>query len=327
MSNRVYIPGYGYVTQGQAGTSGSVRQPTRTPEGGVIVDTGQGTTRVVMPSGGRAGFQPTPPSTTPGTPVTGSGGTRSSMSAAYGIDAGDPIVSMPNLNWYYSSADVYGSRDPSAPSDSPMWNFGLNPTTAEEAFDDDNLVPPSLRAVLQQIATSIHPQKAGRTIWEEAVAASALASQRGEYVTPYAILRRRYFSDGPVDGDPEGTSSGGGYRSGGGGGYGGGGGGATSERVDLASPTQAQALLTQFMQAAVGRNPKANEVSKFLDLLQDYQRNNPTVVSAAGSTVTQSGGIDAGVVAQEFVETLPDYTESQADRYYRSFMSALLGGG
>jgi hypothetical protein len=127
---------------------------------------------------------------------------------------------------------------------------------------------------------------------------------------------------------PEDTGSTGSYYGGGGGGgYGGGGGGATSERIDLASPTQAQALLTQFMQSAVGRNPRANEVSKFLELLQDYQRNNPTVVSAEGSTVTQSGGIDAGVVAQEFVETLPDYTEAQADRYYRSFMSALLGGG
>ena len=117
------------------------------------------------------------------------------------------------------------------------------------------------------------------------------------------------------------SSSYGGYGS-----YGGGGGGVTSQRIDLASPTQAQALLTQFMQSAVGRDPKANEVSKFLELLQDYQRNNPTVVSATGDTVTQSGGIDAGVVAQEFVETLPDYTEAQADRYYRSFMSALLGG-
>ncbi len=116
--------------------------------------------------------------------------------------------------------------------------------------------------------------------------------------------------------------SGGGYYGGGGGG----GGGATSQRIDLTSYTGAQALLTQFMQSSMGRSPKAKEVGEFYKLLKQYQTNNPTVVSASGNTVTQSGGVDAGVVAQEFVETLPDYTEGQADKYYRVFMSALLGG-
>ena len=76
----------------------------------------------------------------------------------------------------------------------------------------------------------------------------------------------------------------------------------------------------------MGRDPKPSEVRKFVELLQGYQTNNPTVVSAAGNTVTQTGGVDPSMVAQEFVETLPDYTESQADSYYRTFMQALLGG-
>lgn len=158
--------------------------------------------------------------------------------------------------------------------------------------------------------------------WQEDIMNAAIS----EGAPPaWQMLQQIFSEDIRANESPDGSGPGG-YRSGGGYG-GGGGGGATSERIDLASPTQAQALLTQFMQAAVGRDPKANEVTKFLELLQDYQRNNPMVVSADGNTVTQSGGIDAGVVAQEFVETLPDYTESQADRYYRSFMSALLGGG
>lgn len=323
MSNRVYVPGLGYVDSSSSG------KPTWDPG------------RKIQGSGGAklAGFEPDLNAT--GTGATTSTGKQSSMATAYGVDAGDPIVSFPNLNWYYSSADVYGSQDPSDPRSTlnqgvlgdpndpgatPMWNFGLNATDAEKAFDDDDLVPPGLRDVLDKIAKSIHPLKGGRSIWEESVAASALASQRGEYVSPYAILRRRYLSGDATetrDGEETGSRS---YSSGGGGYSGGGGGGATSQRIDLASPSQAQALLTQFMQASVGRDPKASEVRKFVDLLQEYQRNNPTVVSAEGSTITQSGGIDAGMVAQEFVETLPDYTESQADRYYRTFMQALLGG-
>jgi hypothetical protein len=334
--SKVYVPGYGYVDSAGPGTRGSVRPPTRNAQGQVIIDTGQGTTRPVGGNNAPSGFRPRPPTSTPTSPAGTP--TQSSMSSAYGVDAGDPIVSFPNLSWYYSSADVYGSQDPADPRStlnqgvegegvggpSPMWNFGLAPSEAEKAYDDDTLVPPGLREILDAVAKSIHPMKGGRSLWEESVAASALASQRGEYVSPYSIIRNRYLSGSEPEAQGDGSSS---YTSGGGGYGGGGGGGATSERIDLASPTQAQALLTQFMQASVGRNPKANEVSKFLDLLQEYQRNNPTVVSAAGSTVTQSGGIDAGVVAQEFVETLPDYTESQADRYYRSFMSALLGGG
>lgn len=306
MSNRVYVPGLGYVDSSSSG------KPTWDP-GRHLYKGGAGAKLT--------GFEPDLNAT--GTGATTSTGKQSSMAAAYGVDAGDPIVSFPNLNWRYSSADVYGSQDPSDPS-MAMWNFGLNATDAEKAFDDDDLVPSGLRDVLDKIAKSIHPLKGGRSIWEELVAASALGSQRGEYVTPYAILRRRYLSGDATetrDGEETGSRS---YSSGGGG-YGGGG-GATSQRIDLASPSQAQALLTQFMQASVGRDPKPSEVRKFVELLQGYQTNNPTVVSAAGNTVTQTGGVDPSMVAQEFVETLPDYTESQADSYYRTFMQALLGG-
>lgn len=319
--SKVYVPGYGYVDSSKKDKK--IWDPGRAIQG-----TGS--------SGASANFDPVLPSTSSGTAGTTS--TTSSMSAAYGIDAGDPVVSFPNMQWYYSSADVYGSQDPSDPRSSllqgvegegvggasPMWNFGLSASEAEKAFDDDTLVPPGLRDVLDKIAKSIHPLKGGRSIWEESVAASAIASKRGEYVSPYAILRRRYFDGNEPEAQGDGAGS---YSGGGGGGYGGGGGGgATSQRIDLASPSQAQALLTQFMQASVGRDPKPSEVRKFVELLQGYQTNNPTVVSAEGNTITQTGGVDPGMVAQEFVETLPDYTESQADRYYRTFMQALLGG-
>jgi len=238
------------------------------------------------------------------------------MQGAYGIDAGDPIVSFPNMNWYYSSADVYGTQDPSDPrstlnqgvlgnpadpNPTPMWNYSVNPTQAAEAYDDDMTVPPGLRAILDSIAETIHPLKQGRSLWEEAVAASALASQRGDYVTPYAVLKERYLSpsgmpqsDG-ADGPGSYSSGGGSY---GGGGYGGGGGGGS---VSLTNPTSARGLLMQTMQSV-------------------------NTASFEGGTTVGSGGVDPGVLALEFAQDQEDYTERQGDNYFRTFMQALAGG-
>jgi hypothetical protein len=165
-------------------------------------------------------------------------------------------------------------------------------------------------------------------LWERITKLAAESTSLGRPQTPQEIAAEIAYNLGvsPLQGrdgmDP--SAGGGGSRSYGGGG--GGGGSATQSRIDLASPSDAQAILTQFMQSAVGRAPKPGEVRKFYELLQGYQQNNPTVVSAVGSTVTQSGGIDPGAVAQQFVQELPDYNEQQADRYYRTFMSSLLGG-
>jgi len=235
-------------------------------------------------------------------------------------NAGDGFVTMPNTQWYYSAADAYSQNNPNSPY-TGSWNYGMQKTQAEVAYQDDYFVTPGMRAWLDAVAHDIHPSSNGEGLWKDAVAASIAASQRGEYVTPYDLIQQRY---GGYRIGVDTASSGGGYSSYGGGSYGGGGG---SSSVSLASPSQAQALLTQYMQSTVGRDPKANEVRAFVELLQDYQMNNPSTVSMDGSTVVQSGGIDPNIVAKDYVETLPDYEEAQADKYYRTFMSALLGGG
>lgn len=138
----------------------------------------------------------------------------------------------------------------------------------------------------------------------------------------WMILQNTLAGNDPTSSSSSRSSGSGSY---GGGGYSGGGGGGGGQ-VSLASPSQAQGLLTQFMQSTVGRDPKPDEVRKFVELLQGYQSNNPSTVTINGNNVVQSGGVDPNVVAQEFVQTLPDYTESQADKYYRAFMGALIGG-
>lgn len=341
MSNRVYVPGYGYVDSAGPGTRGEVKNTDRfrTPSGGTRVDTGQGTTKVVYSNpGAKPQFDPVLPSTTEST-GTGSG-KRSSMGGAFGVDSGDPIVSIPNLNWYYSSADVYGSQDPSDPRSTlnqgvlgnpndpgatPMWNFGLNVTDAEAAFDDDSLVPPGMREALKAAAQRIHPLKQGRTLWEEAVAASALASKRGEYVTPYAILRSRYFegdaaagaSDSPRGSGSSGYSGGGGY---GGGGYGGGGGGGS---VSLTNPTSARGLLMQTMQGVLGRNPTEQEYNQFIKALTQAEMGAPRTVDVEGDLAVQSGGVDPGMVAMEYVQGLEEFDSAEGQRAFGAFMQVL----
>jgi hypothetical protein len=277
VSDRVYVPGYGYVDSG-------------TP----------------APKKDKKNFTFTPPNPTT---TASTGSPREPAYLRYDIAYRPPV---------WGTADRMEQQIPSLPLIYRAQNSG----DLREAYWSD----PASKAIIQAAARAYYrdypnySDQWAEGFWQKDIMNAAIS----EGAPPAWQMLQQIFSEGVTASESPDGSTPGGYPSGGGG-YGGGG-GATSERIDLASPTQAQALLTQFMQSAVGRDPKANEVSRFLELLQDYQRNNPMVVSANGSTVTQSGGIDAGVVAQEFVETLPDYTESQADRYYRTFMSALLGG-
>lgn len=312
MAERVYVPGFGYVTQGSAGTSGTVQKG---PKQRV---TGQESRRpAVTPNSSdpfaALGVKPSQAFTT----KQQESATTNATSSDVRYDLTYPTGYRPPIN-YGATADRMQDQINTLPLIYKIQNAG----DLREAYWGD----PESRAVIQAAARvyyrdySNYNDQWAEKFWQEDIMGAALNPGSPP---PWRMLQSIFAGETKASGGD--TPGGASYSSGGSGGYGGGG-GATSQRIDLASPTQAQALLTQFMQSAVGRDPKANEVSKFLELLQDYQRNNPTVVSATGDTVTQSGGIDAGVVAQEFVETLPDYTEAQADRYYRSFMSALLGG-
>lgn len=119
------------------------------------------------------------------------------------------------------------------------------------------------------------------------------------------------------------SSSSGGYGSYGGGGYGGGGSG--SQQISLTNPTAARGLLLQTMQSVLGRNPTEQEYKDFITTLNDYERSNPQTAEVDGDSVTYSGGVDPGVIAQEFAQNAEDYKSSQARQYFNTFMQALGG--
>lgn len=117
------------------------------------------------------------------------------------------------------------------------------------------------------------------------------------------------------------SSSSGGYS--GGGGYGGGGSG--SQQISLTNPTAARGLLLQTMQSVLGRNPTEREYKDFITTLNDYEQSNPQKAEVDGDSVTYSGGVDPGVIAQEFAQNAEDYKSSQARQYFNTFMQALGG--
>lgn len=120
------------------------------------------------------------------------------------------------------------------------------------------------------------------------------------------------------------SSSSGGYGSYGGGGYGGGG-GSGSQQISLTNPTAARGLLLQTMQSVLGRNPTEQEYKDFITTLNDYEQSNPQKAEVDGDSVTYSGGVDPGVIAQEFAQNAEDYKSSQARQYFNTFMQALGG--
>lgn len=245
------------------------------------------------------------------------------LAQTFNSSVGDSVVTMPNAQWYYSSADAYSQNDPNSPY-TGAWNYGMDKTSAAAAYGDDYFVSPGMRAWLDAVAYSIHPLKKGEGLWTDATAASALSAQRGEFKTPYQIIQDLY---GGSQIDLSGGGSGSpGYTSGGGGGYSGGGSGGGGGQVSLTNPASARGLLMQTMQSVLGRDPTGNEVKTFLATLNETEMANPQTVSVEGDTVVGKGGTDPGLLAMEFAQDATDYKERQGDMYYQTFMRALAGG-
>jgi hypothetical protein len=134
------------------------------------------------------------------------------------------------------------------------------------------------------------------------------------------------FELGAYDADFQGfsgtvdTSSSGGYPSGGGGGYGGGGGGGS---VSLTNPTSARGLLMQTMQGVLGRNPSDQEYRQFIKALSQAEMGAPRTVDFEGDLAVQSGGVDPGMVAMEYVEGLEEFDSAAGQRTLDAFMQVL----
>ena len=82
----------------------------------------------------------------------------------------------------------------------------------------------------------------------------------------------------------------------------------------------------QTMQGVLGRDPNGKEYENFLKILNEAQSGSPQIATASGSTVTRSGGVDAGVVALDYAQSRDDYEDVQNKQYYDMFLNVLAGG-
>lgn len=102
----------------------------------------------------------------------------------------------------------------------------------------------------------------------------------------------------------------------GGGGGGGGGGTTTVVTTNVTSKSAAQRLVNQALAGYLGREATGEERRRFLEALNQAERDNPTVqtISMDGNTQTQviEQGLDVGQFAQTYAESRPDYAEYRA---------------
>ena len=118
----------------------------------------------------------------------------------------------------------------------------------------------------------------------------------------------------------------------------------TSKNIDLSSPEEAQALVTQVLREAIGRAPTAKELAQFKSTISGFEKANPEVTKttqqlspnlATGdvdvtsqSSVTSGGVSDAARAAlvQNPIEDTKEYGKYQSGTTYFNALLAMVGG-
>ena len=268
--------------------------------------------------------------------------------AAQSSSTAGPNTQGPNGMYYYSDRTYGPVPEPVVPIRIPQQyvpSFGTyrpgdrgrgpaNPYTTVPAYGyldggaGWNRFTPSELRLLDQAAfafagydisksrPSLYPQ-----VFQMAVSQSQTLRSMGINRDPMEILgdiaAGMYFGD-PGDGS-----------SGGGGGYGGGGGGGGTTTVTTTNITNADTakrLINQAMGSYLGREATKEERRKFLEALNEGERENPTIQTITADASSQSqmveGGFDAAQFSEEFSQSRPDYAEYRAAT---DLMDAFLG--
>jgi hypothetical protein len=227
--------------------------------------------------------------------------------------------------WTYAEGRGQGDSDSS--SDSSWLNSKYTPSIARATNRDQAeaslLSDPASNKFIVDAARQWYVGQSGfRPQWAEGFLRDDIIPAAQELgISPYTLLQQ--IRTQGVTKDSGAIPTGGSRGSGGGGG---GGGFSTQQSIDLSSPTQARGLLMQTMQGVLGRDPNSEEYENFLKILNEAQSGSPQIATASGSTVTRSGGVDAGVVALDYAQSRDDYEDVQNKQYYDMFLDVLAGG-
>lgn len=320
---KTYVPGYGYVDSSGPGTRGTVtKEPKRYSSGQEAAPSQSGT-----PSGGTAAtgdyWNTRRPGSVPG--VTGS--TTVVAGSSYQRTEGVAFPLSGRGGFGQLGGFEYGQRMGFSPDAYERYPYGVAYRTQAEATDAFYTLDPDYQAWLKNL--SQHPNvgtsgSTGRMLWERISRLAAERTEMGDPASPQQIAAELANSLGvaPPGGsdssllDSRSTNS-----SGGGGGYSGGGGGGG--QVSLTNPSSARGLLMQTMQGVLGRNPTDQEYRQFIKALGQAEMGAPRTVDIEGDLTVQSGGIDPGMVAMEYVEGLEEFDSAAGQRTLDAFMQVL----
>ncbi len=301
MADPVYVPGFGYVDQKSAGTSGgkskyaSGRLPTPTPT-------------ATSPHAALGVSQSERFRNTQQSAVTAATSRRTER-----YDLTEPTGYRPPIN-YGLTADRQEQQISTLPLVYRIQDAG---DLREASWGD-----PESRAIIQAAARvyyrdySNYNDQWAEGWWQEDIMGAALNPGAAP---PWQMLQGIFGGELKASG---GDTPGGASQSSGGGGYGGGGGGGGGS-VSLTNPTSARGLLMQTMQGVLGRNPTEQEYSQFVKALNQAEMGAPRTVGFEGDLAVQSGGVDPGMVAMEYVEGLEEFDSAEGQRAFDSFIRVL----
>ena len=314
MADRVYVPGYGYVTKGEPGTGSA------------------------PPKQAKATASATDPHAALGVPKSErfNNEQRVSVSTATGVARPTGRVPYPmsgygplgTTGFGQRGGYEYGQRMGSSPDAGEAFPYGVAYRETTDAVNAFYELDPGYQGFLKALAQNPAigtGASTGRALWERLVRMSAEQNELGmPNRSPQMLAAELAFNLGVSpsegrDGSSQPPSGGGSY---GGGGYGGGGGGGGGS-VSLTNPTSARGLLMQTMQGVLGRNPTEQEYSQFVKALNQAEMGAPRTVGFEGDLAVQSGGVDPGMVAMEYVEGLEEFDSAEGQRAFDSFIRVL----
>jgi hypothetical protein len=314
--SRTYVPGYGYVDSTGPGTSGSVTkgpkrrstgQEPRRPAAAPTSSGSQGTGNAVTGQAWRNYTASTSAATPSAVVTTSSGSPQAPAYLRYDVSYRPPV---------WGTADQQERQIPSLPLVYRAQTSG----DLREAYWAD----PESRAFIQAAARVYYRDypnyndQWAEKFWQEDILGASLNPGSPP---PWQMLQQIFGGTRSASASdvPGGSGS---YSSYGGGGYGGGG-SAGGGSVSLTDPTSARGLLMQTMQNVLGRNPSDQEYRQFLKALGQAEMNAPRTVDIEGDIAVQSGGVDPGMVAMEYVEGLEEFDSAAGQRTLDAFMQVL----
>jgi hypothetical protein len=105
---------------------------------------------------------------------------------------------------------------------------------------------------------------------------------------------------------------------------GGGGGPTTTVSYDLSSESESYRTANPYFSQGLGRNMSAKENREFQKVLNQFQKENPTITTSGRGYSNSKGGFDPTQLAMGYVKGQENYAETQVATSFMSVLDSVL---